>query len=194
MSSHRAIVKTGLSAELALFALLLFGCTPQQTYLQQHFPHDLANEAQSNFQTDMTDWDIADSQPIPKHFRLTVHAEPGVTSAMRNFCERKLTESLTAAGFELDPNEPAELTVCVVKASQIRKPIRSAKVRIAAGLRITDNTEPILLGLADGIVPRPDLSSGVSIPRSAYFRAAQLAISKLVHQLTNMRKTAFSEP
>jgi hypothetical protein len=113
---------------------------------------------------------------------------------MKSFCEQKIAKSLTAAGFELEPNEPAELTLCIVRASEIQKPIRSAKVRIAAMLRESENADPILLGIADGIVPRPDLSSGVWMPKSAYFRAAQLAISKLTHQLSNVPKTPPSEP
>ena len=89
-----------------------------------------------------------------------------------------------------------ELMVCVVKASEIRRPVRSAKVRIAGRLRTPtlsceskSGGDATLLGIADGIVPRPDLSSGVSMPKASYLRAAQYALSKLTHQLGSIIST-----
>jgi hypothetical protein len=125
---------------------------------------------------------------------LVVRHEPGVDSAVRTFCERKLTDYLNARGFGLDPNEHAELTVCVIKAAQIRKPVRSAKVRIAAKLSAKEGAGPVLLGIADGIVSRPDLSSGVRMPKSSYLRATQYAVSKLMDQLSNISKSGSFQP
>jgi len=172
--------------------LLLGGCTSQERSLKKDFPPELISKARANFEIDITDWDIPTDQPIAKRVHLVLQREWGVNAAVQDYCEQKLTKSLNARGFELDPNATTELIVYIVKASEIRKPVRSAKVRIAVKLSANESAEPILLGIADGIVPRPDLSSGVWMPRSSYFRAAQYAISKLMHQLDNMPKTSSS--
>ena len=174
------------SAVLALLALLLCGCTSPQGSLEGNFPPGLASKARSDFATDITYWDVSATEPVPKRVSLVFYAEPGVKSAVRNFCEQKLITSLNARGFEIDPGEQAELMVCIVKASDVRKPVRSAKVRIAARVRNNEGAGSVLVGIADGIVTRPDLSWGVSMPKASYFRAAQFALSKLTHQLDSL--------
>lgn len=68
--------------------------------------------------------------------------------------------------------------------------VRSAKVRIAAKLSTGPTDDDIvLIGIADGIVPRPDLSSNVSMPKSNYLRATQFAVSKLMQQLSTIPQT-----
>jgi len=129
---------------------------------------------------------------MAKRVRLVVQRAWGVDAAVQDYSEQKLVTNLNARGFELDPNAPTELIVYIVKASEIQKPVRSAKVRIAVKLSANESAEPILWGIADGIVPRPDLSWGVWMPKTSYFRAAQYAISKLMHQLDNMPKTLSS--
>jgi len=196
MSSNDALIKKpcscGCSTVLVLLVLLQVGC--QESHLKKDFPPELISKARSNFDIDITDWDVPIGKPMAKRVRLVVQREGGVDATVQNFCQQKLVKYLNARGFELDPNESAELMVSIVKASEIRKPVRSAKVRIAVKLSANESAEPILLGIADGIVPRPDLSSGVWMPRSSYFRATQYAISKLVHQLDNMPKTTSPKP
>lgn len=195
-SDNVAITSTAMcrcSAVLALLVLTLCGCSSQESLLEKSFSPELVSKARSDFKIDMTDWDISVGQAIPKRVRLVLGSEPGVRRAIHSFCEAKLIKSLNARGFELDPNEQAELMVCIVQASDIRKPVRSAKVRIAARLGTSEGADPILLGIADGIVPRPDLSGGVSMTKSSYFRAAQYAISKLMHQLSSISKTPSSQ-
>jgi len=130
---------------------------------------------------------------MAKRVRLVVQRAWGVDAAVQDYCELKLTKYLDTRGFELDPNAPTELIVYIVKASEIRKPVRRAKVRIAVKLSANESAESILLGIADGIVPRPDLSWGVWMPKTSYFRATQYALSKLMHQLDNMPKTESSQ-
>lgn len=173
---------------LAVSCSLICGCS-SESRLQQTFPPEFISKARSNFKIDMTDWDVPAGQTIPTHARLVFHCEPGVAREVQNFCEQKLVKSLNARGFEIDPNEQAELMVFVVKASEIKKPVRSAKVRIAVKLSTNEGSDPVALGIVDGIVPRPDLSSGVWMPKSAYRRATQYAVAKLVDQLGNMPKS-----
>ena len=121
---------------------------------------------------------------------------------MKNYCREKLDKCLAARQFQVDPNEQSQLIICIVKAAEIRKPVRSAKVRIAAkfsprlrsGQASTGDAGLAMVGIADGIEPRPDLSSGVWMPKSAYFRAAQYAIAKLMDQLDNIPKSTSSSP
>jgi len=194
MSSERAKIINSCSASLVLLVLLLGGCTSQERSLKKDFPPELISKARSNFKIDITDWDIPTDQPIVKRVHLVLQREWGVNAAIQDYCEQKLVKNLNVRGFELDPNAPTELIVYIVKASEIRKPVRSAKVRIAVKLCTNESVEPIIMGIADGIMARPDLSSGVWIPRLSYFRATQYAISKLMHQLDNMPKTSSSQP
>jgi hypothetical protein len=168
--------------------LPLYGCRVQESYLDKTFPAELAKKARSDFNVDLTDWTIDAGKPIPSRAHLVFQKESGIDSTVQAFCQEKLTKNLIARGIKLDPNEPAELIVCIVKVSEIKQPVRSAKIRITAKLSITGSSDPILLGIADGIDPRPDLSSGVWMPKSSYLRAAQHAISKLMLQLDNMPK------
>lgn len=180
------------SVILVLLILPLYGCSVQESCLEKNFPPEFVSKAHSDFKFDITAWDILSGQTIPTRARLVFHCESSVNTDVQAFCQQKLINNLNARGFELDPNEPAELIVCIVKASEIRSPVRIAKVRIAAKLSAKENANPIVLGIADGIEPRPDLSQGVSMPKASYFRAAQQAISKLIHQLDNMPKTTLS--
>lgn len=179
-------------AVLVLLVLLLCGCANLESRLETNFSPEFVSKARADFKIDITDWDISASQPLAKRVHLVIQREPGVKAAVQDFCEQKLVKYLNARGFELDPNAPTELIVYIVKASEIRKPVRSAKVRIAVKFSLDESAEPILLGIADGIVARPDLSSGVWMPKSSYRRATQYAISKLMHQLDNIPKTASS--
>ena len=194
MSSDRAaIISSRLwqcLATLVLLVLLQVGC--QESYLDKSFPPELVSRARSNFKIDITDWDVPTGKPMAKRINLVVQRAWGVDAAVQDYCEQKLVTNLNARGFELDQNAPTELIVYIVKASEIQKPVRSAKVRIAAKLCATEGAEPILWGIADGIVPRPDLSWGAWMPKTSYLRAAQHAISKLMHQLDNMPKTSSS--
>ena len=177
---------------LAVFILLILlsGCTSQQKSLKKDFPLELISRAKSDFKSDITDWDIISEKPVEKRINLVIQRAWGVETSVQEYSELKLTKYLNAREFELDPNAPTELMVYIVKASEIRKPVRSAKIRMVVKLSNKESTEPILLGIVDGIEPRPDLSSGVWMPRSSYFRAAQYAISKLIHQLDNLHKAS----
>jgi uncharacterized lipoprotein YajG len=175
----------------AVSCLLVCGCSGESRF-QQTFPPDFISKAQSNFKVDMTGWDVSVGQRIPPRARLAFYCQAGVAKEVGDFCEQKLVKSLNARGFEIDPNEQAELTVCIVKASEIKKPVRSAKVRMAVKLSTNEGSDPVALGIVDGIVARPDLSSGVWMPKSAYRRATQYAVAKLVDQLGNMPKSTSS--
>lgn len=184
------------SIVFVLPALLLAGCTGQQSCLQQNFPPELVSSAHSDFKIDITDWEVPAGWTAPTRVCLFVCREGGVDGEVAKFCEQKITKFLAARGFAIDPNEQSQLTICIVKAAEIRKPVRGAKVRIVAkfsprlrsGQASTGEAEPAIVGIADGIEPRPDLSSGVWMPKSAYFRAAQYAIAKLMDQLDNIPK------
>jgi len=176
------------SIVFVLPALLLAGCTVQQSCLQQSFPPELVSKAHSDFKTDITDWEIPVGWTVPTRARLELCCEAGVGGKVKNYCREKLDKCLAARKFEIDPNGQNELTVCIVKAAEIRKPVRSAKVRIAAKFSSHSDAGPAMLGIADGIEPRPDLSSGVWMPKSSYLRAAQYAIAKLMDQLDNIPK------
>jgi hypothetical protein len=190
------------SMTLVVLPLLLCGCGTQQRCLQQNFPPELVSKAHSDFKTDITDWEIPAGWTVPTSARLELCCEAGVGGEVKNYCREKLDKCLAARKFEIDPNGQAELTVCIVKAAEIRKPVRSAKVRIAAkfsprlrsGQASTGDAGPAMVGIADGIEPRPDLSSGVWMPKSAYFRAAQYAIAKIMDQLDNIPKRTPSQP
>ena len=169
---------------------MLSGCTSQEKSLKKDFPLELISRAKSNFKNDITDWDITSEQPIAKSINLVIQRAWGVETSVQEYFELKLSKYLNAREFELDPNAPTELMVHILKASEIHKPVRSAKIRLAVKLSNKESAEPILLGIVDGIEPRPDLSSGVWMPRSSYFRAAQYAISKLIHQLDNLHKAS----
>lgn len=190
------------SMTLVVSAFLLCGCGTQQTCLQQNFPPELVGKAHSDFKTDITDWEIPAGWTVPTSARLEFCCEGGVGGEVKNYCREKLDKCLAARKFEIDPNEQNELMVCIVKAAEIRKPVRGAKVRIAvkfsprlrSGQASTGDAEPAMVGIADGIEPRPDLSSGVWMPKSAYFRAAQYAIAKIMDQLDNIPKRTPSQP
>lgn len=169
-------------------ALLLAGCAVQQSCLQQNFPPELVGKARSDFKIDITDWEIPAGWTAPTRARLELCCEAGVSREVKNYCWEKLDKCLAARKFQIDPNEQAELTVCIVKAAEIRKPVRSAKVRIAVKFSLESGNNPAMVGIADGIEPRPDLSSGVWMPRAAYLRAAQYAIAKIMDQLDNIPK------
>lgn len=191
MSSNDTLIKRPrscvCSTVLALLVLLQGGC--QESYLDKSFPPELINRARSNFEIDITDWDIPVGQAMAKRVNMVLQRAWGVDAVVQDYCEQKLTKYLAARGFELDPNAPTELIVYILKASEIRKPVRTAKVRIVVKLFAKESAEPILSGIADGIVPRPDLSSDVWMPKTSYLRAVQYAISKLMHQFDNMPKT-----
>jgi hypothetical protein len=190
------------SMTLVVSALLLCGCGTQQTCLQQNFPAELVSKAHSDFKTDITDWEIPAGWTVPTRARLELCCEAGVGGEVKNYCREKLDKCLAARKFEIDPNEQNELMVCIVKAAEIRKPVRGAKVRIAvkfsprlrSGQASPGDAGPAMVGIADGIEPRPDLSSGVWMPKSAYFRAAQYAIAKIMDQLDNIPKRTPSQP
>jgi len=179
---------------LVLLALLLCGCSTQERCLKQSFPPELVGKAHSDFKIDITDWEIPAGWTVPTRTRLEFCCEAGVGGEVKNYCREKLDKCLAARKFEIDPNGQNELTVCIVKAAEIRRPVRSAKVRIAAKFSSHSDAGPAMMGIADGIEPRPDLSSGVWMPRSAYFRAAQYAIAKLMDQLDNIPKHMPSQP
>jgi hypothetical protein len=190
------------SMTLVVSALLLCGCGTQRSCLQQNFPPELVSKAHSDFKTDITDWEIPAGWTVPTRARLELCCEAGVGGEVKNYCREKLDKCLAARKFEIDPNEQNELMVCIVKAAEIRKPVRGAKVRIAvkfsprlrSGEASPGDAGPAMLGIADGIEPRPDLSSGVWMPKSAYFRAAQYAIAKIMDQLDNIPKRTPSQP
>jgi hypothetical protein len=190
------------SMTLVVLALLLCGCGTQQSCLQQNFALELVSKAHSDFKTDITDWEIPAGWTVPTRVRLELCCEAGVGGEVKNYCREKLDKCLAARKFEIDPNGQAELTVCIVKAAEIRKPVRGAKVRIAvkfcprlrSGQASPGDAGPAMVGIADGIEPRPDLSSGVWMPKSAYFRAAQYAIAKIMDQLDNIPKRTPSQP
>jgi hypothetical protein len=198
------------SMTLVVSALLLCGCGTQQSCLQQNFPPELVSKAHSDFKTDITDWEIPAGWTVPTRARLELCCEAGVGGEVKNYCREKLDKCLAARKFEIDPNEQNELTVCIVKAAEIRKPVRGAKVRIAvkfsprlrsprprsgqAEQASPGDAEPAMVGIADGIEPRPDLSSGVWMPKAAYCRAAQYAIAKIMDQLDNIPKRTPSQP
>ena len=183
MTDHAGISR--LFYYLVVFALLVFlyGCDKKESFLQRSFPPAIVSKARSDFNIDLTDWRVLTSRAIPRRLRLAVYSEPGVKPKLESFCTAKLTKNLLARGLEIDPNEQAQLVVCIVEALDIRKPVRAAKVRLAAKLTTGYQAEPVLMGIADGIVPRPDLSQGVRMPEESYRRAMQFAISKLMHQL-----------
>jgi len=189
------------SMTLVVSALLLCGCGTQGSCLQQNFPPELVSKAHSDFKTDITDWEIPAGWTVPTRARLELCCEGGVASEVKNYCREKLDKCLAARKFEIDPNEQNDLTVCIVKAAEIRKPVRGAKVRIAvkfsprlrSGQASPGDAGPAMVGIADGIEPRPDLSSGVWMPKSAYFRAAQYAIAKIMDQLDNIPKNPSSK-
>jgi hypothetical protein len=176
------------SMTLALLALLLCGCGTQQGCLEQNFPPELVSKVYSDFGIDITDWEVPAGWSAPTRTGLVFCRQGGVNAELAEFCEQKITKCLAARGFEIDPNEQTELTICIVKAAEIRRPVRSAKVRIAAKFSSQAGAEPAMLGIADGIEARPDLSSGVWMPKAAYLRAAQYAIAKLTDQLDNIPK------
>ena len=189
------------SMTLFLLASLFYGCSTQQSCLEKNFPPELVSRARSDFKIDITDWEIPAGWTVPTRTRLELCCEAGVSREVKNYCREKIEKCLAARKLQIDPNEQAELTVCIVKAAEIRKPVRSTKVRIAAkfspGLRSgqasAEGSEPAMVGIADGIEPRPDLSSGVWMPKSAYLRAAQYAIAKIMDQLDNILKHTPSE-
>jgi hypothetical protein len=189
------------SMTLVVSALLLCGCGTQQSCLQQNFPPELVSKAHSDFKIDITDWEIPAGWTVPTRARLELCCEGGVGGEVKNYCREKFDKCLAARKFEIDPNEQNELTVCIVKAAEIRKPVRGAKVRIAvkfsprlrSGQASPGDAEPAMVGIADGIEPRPDLSSGVWMPKSAYFRAAQYAIAKIMDQFDNIPKRTQSQ-
>jgi hypothetical protein len=189
------------SMTLVVSALLLCGCGTQQSCLQQNFPPELVSKAHSDFKTDITDWEIPAGWTVPTRARLELCCEAGVGGEVRNYCREKLDKCLAARQFQVDPNGQNELTVCIVKAAEIRKPVRGAKVRIAVKFSprlrseqaSTGDAGPAMVGIADGIEPRPDLSSGVWMPKSAYFRAAQYAIAKIMDQFDNIPKRTQSQ-
>lgn len=170
-------------------AVLLCGCAGSESVLEENFPSELVGRARSDFGRDMTDWQVAGGGTVGRRVRLILYSEPGVRSDVRDFCELKLVQNLKARGFEPGQDEDAQMVVCIVRAWEMRRPVRAAKVRIAASFRRSPEAEPILLGIADGIVARPDLSSGVGMPKSCYLRAGQLAVSKLMQQLSGMART-----
>jgi hypothetical protein len=176
------------SIVLVLLALLVCGCSVQQSCLQQSFPPELVSKAHSDFKTDITDWEIPAGWTVPTRARLELCCEGGVGSEVKNYCREKLDKCLAARKFQIDPNGQNELTVCIIKAAEIRKPVRGAKVRIAVKFSSPGDAGPAMVGIADGIEPRPDLSSGVWMPKAAYCRAAQYAIAKLMDQLDNVPK------
>ena len=176
------------SMTLIPLALLFCGCGTQQSCLEQSFPPELAGKARSDFKIDITDWEIPAGWTFPTRARLELCCEVGISREVENYCREKLEKCLAARKFKIDPNEQNELMVCIVKAAEIRRPVRSAKVRIAAKFSWHGDAGPGMVGIADGIEPRPDLSSGVWMPKSAYFRAAQYAIAKLMDQLDNIPK------
>ena len=190
------------SMTLVLLALLLCGCSTQERCLEQSFPPELVSKAHSDFKTDITDWEIPAGWTVPTSARLELCCEAGVGGEVKNYCREKLDKCLAARKFQIDPNEQNELTVCIVKAAEIRKPVRGAKVRITvkfsprlrSGQASPGDAGPAMVGIADGIEPRPDLSSGVWMPKSAYFRAAQYAIAKIMDQLDNIPKRTPSQP
>jgi hypothetical protein len=189
------------SMTLTLLTLLLSGCGSQQGCLEQNFPPELVSKVYSDFKIDITDWEVPAGWTAPTRVGLVFCRQGGVDAEVAKFCEQKITKALAARGFEIDPNEQTELTICIVKAAEIHRPVRSAKVRIAAtfcprlrsGQASEEGSEPAMLGVADGIEARPDLSSGVWMPKSAYFRAAQYAIAKLMDQLDNIPKRSPSQ-
>jgi len=192
MSFHNPSRSGGLRRHFVIWVLPmlpLYGCSVQQSYLEKNFPPDFVSKARSNFDVDVTDWDILANQTIPKRARLVFHGESGVSSDVQAFCRDKLVKNLMSRGIEIDPNVPAELIVCIVRASEIRKPVRRAKVRIAVKLSLNEGAEIVFQGIADGIESRPDLSEGVWMPKSSYLRASQQAISKFIRQLDNITKT-----
>jgi len=181
--------------------LLLCGCSTQESCLEHSFPPELVGKARSDFKIDITDWETPAGWTVPTRARVELCCEAGVGSELKDYCQEKLDKCLAARKFEIDPNEQAELMVCIVKAAEIRKPVRAAKVRIAvefsarpgsprprSGQASAGDAGPAMMGIADGIEPRPDLSSGVWMPKSAYFRAAQYAIAKIMDQLDNIPK------
>lgn len=194
MSSDTPLIR-GISTNCqpvlwAIFVLLLCGCASQQAHIEQDFPPELITRARADFDVDITDWDVSTEPAVPKCISLGLNCEPGIDSAVRDFCRQKLENYLAAIGIEIAPEKPAQLLVYIVKASQVRKPVRSAKVRIAAKLSTGPTSDDIvLIGIADGIVPRPDLSSNVSIPKSSYLRATQFAVSKLMQQVSTIPQT-----
>jgi hypothetical protein len=181
------------SMTLVVLGLLLCGCGTQERCLEQSFPPELVSSAHSDFKIDITDWEIPAGWTVPTRTRLELCCEAGVGGEVKNYCREKLDKCLAARKFEIDPNGQNELTVCIVKAAEIRRPVRSAKVRIAAKFSSHSDAGPAMMGIADGIEPRPDLSSGVWMPKSAYFRAAQYAIAKLMDQLDNIPKRTQSQ-
>jgi len=189
------------SMTLILLALLFCGCSTQESCLEQSFPPELVGKAHSDFKIDITDWEIPAGWTVPTRARLELCYVAGISREVQNYCREKLDKCLAARKFQIDPNQQNELMVCIVKAAEIHKPVRAAKVRIAvkfsprlrSGQASTGDAGPAMLGIADGIEPRPDLSSGVWMPRSAYFRATQYAIAKLMDQLDNIPKNQSSQ-
>jgi len=194
---------------LVVLALLLWGCSTQESCLEQRFPPELVSKARSDFKIDITDWEIPAGWTVPTRARVELCCEAGVGAEVEKYCREKLDKYLAARKLQIDPNEQNELMVCIVKAAEIRKPVRAAKVRIAvefsarlgsprprsgqAGQASAGDAGPAMMGIADGIEPRPDLSSGVWMPKSAYFRAAQYAIAKIMDQLDNIPKRSPSQ-
>lgn len=181
------------SMVLVLLALLVCGCSVRQSCLEDKFPADLVLKARADFKIDLTDWDVPAGWTVPTRGWVDFRCEGGVDGEVQRYCQQKVQKCLEVRGFHVDSNEPAQLAICVVKAAEIRKPVRSAKVRIAVKFSTAGGAGPAMVGIADGIEPRPDLSSGVWMPKAAYCRAAQYAIAKLMDQLDNVPKRTQSQ-
>jgi len=169
---------------VCLLSLIVAGCYDEQSNFEKYFPYSLIEKAKAGFETDVTDWDIAPGGVVPRNIRATLCCEMGVTIEFCDWFEQELRRSLAGEGFTIDPNQAAELRVCAVQTSEIREPVRLAKVRIAAMVQTSPDAHPIVQGVADGIVPQPDLRTWAKMPEYAYRRAAQLAIAKLIRQLS----------
>ncbi|UCG49404.1 MAG: hypothetical protein JSU94_06400 [Phycisphaerales bacterium] len=166
--------------------LLMIGCAGGDSFFAQNFPKDFVDRARRRFETDITGWEVSQDASIPGRIHLVLSAEPSVESDFRNFCELTILRNLRAHRFELATGAPARLVVCIVKASEVRRPVRLAKVRLAVSLRSPHAEQPVLLGICDGIVPRPDLTARIPMPKSSYLGAAHHAIARLMQQLSTM--------
>jgi hypothetical protein len=177
------------SGVVVLAAVLLGGCAGGEGFFAEHFPKDLVERARSQFETDMSAWHVPQDATIPGRMGLVVSAEAPIESDFRDFCELTILRNLRGHGFEVAPNARAELVVCMVRVSEIRKPVRGAKVRLAISVRRAESEEAVLLGICDGIMRRPDLARGDAMPESSYLSAAHQAIVRLMQQICIMPRT-----
>ncbi len=166
--------------------LLMIGCAGGDSYFAQNFPRDFVDRARRHFETDITAWQVLQDASIPRRIHPVLSAEPSVESDFRNFCELTILRSLRAHRFELEPGAPARLVVCIVKVAEVRRPVRLAKVRLAVSLASAETEQPVLLGICDGIMPRPDINARTAMPKSSYLGAAHQAIARLMQQLSTM--------